>query len=103
MIRVKKWESPDFSMMNLSKTTVSGCTCGSNGIYRTTYKNEHPDHYCHWLGEWHDNNCASLKDPKHGQNDKCNGQPHWKGSETIQNSKCCCGQRQAGGDITNPS
>lgn len=99
---MKKWKSPDFSMMNLSNTaTVVKCDCGSNGLYNAA---RHPQHFCHVLGGWHDNNCASMKDEVHYQNDKCNNTPHWNGPN---DSKCCCGQRVAGDTdndiIINPS
>ena len=83
MIRMKKWNDPKFSVLNVSGTkTNAECSCSAQYGLLTASNNTH---FCHRLGEWHENGCKKTEG--HYRNDKCS--VHWN---IAHDSKCCCAE-----------
>lgn len=83
-MEMKKWSNPQLKNLKLVGTQTGGeCTCGAKHGILVMSNNVH---FCHSLGEWHENGCKKTEG--HYRNDKCN--THWN---TSKDSKCCCGER----------
>ena len=79
---MKKWETPSLSLMGISVTNHESCTCPASTGVMLISENVH---YCHALGQYHENGCNKTNG--HYRNNGCKdntweGQPH--------KSKCCC-------------
>lgn len=78
---MKKWEKPELGTLKINSTKTTGdCTCGAaHGILVISNNT----HFCHSLGEWHENGCKKTEG--HDRSAKCD--QHWS---TAHDSKCCC-------------
>ena len=78
----KIWNKPELEILKSEQTqTTQECSCGADHGILVLSNNVH---FCHSLGEWHQNGCKKTEG--HYRNEKCS-EVHWNGSKQ---SKCCC-------------
>ena len=81
---MKKWNKPELLSLGVENSS-NNCTCVTK--YNNGKPNKENLNYCHSLGEWHENNCASIG---HHMNNGCKGTPECTWPGESHKSKCCC-------------
>ncbi len=93
---MKEWNKPELLSLGV-ENTFTNCTCSE--LFEDKEKDPKNFNYCHDLGEWHRNDCASIG---HHMNNGCKGTPECTWPESHY-SKCCCNPKSTSPDAPGQS